>query len=223
MMYTVDSKVNVTVTLANIFKFDVPAFNNPYRAITKRIYKFVDADGKVLVWKTTGFLSVAGKIPEPEKGSVVTISGKVKGFSTYKDEDQVELERVKLIEVVVSVEKPVKVAKVVEIKDTDKVWKMTYKNYKMHYADCEIVPGSFVEGTNNTVATVKVIIPEGRVKKSGVRGQRFAGYEFTNELGEKVVYRAVCESNAEKRVNKENPGHIWNCTHVYFYQVHKIW
>lgn len=85
MMYTVDSKVNVTVTLVNIFKFEVSGFG--YYPTTKRIYKFVDADGKVLFWKTTGFLSVTGKIPEPNKGTVVTISGKVKGFTNYKGED----------------------------------------------------------------------------------------------------------------------------------------
>ena len=228
MTYAVGSKVNVTVTLTNIFKFEVPGFGYYARTTTKRIYKFVDAEGCVLVWKTTGYLSISDKVPEPNKGAVVTISGKVKGFSNYKGEDQTELERVKLVKVVTDTETLVEASKgtknTVEIKDTDKVVEMPYSNYKNHYADCKTVPGSYKIGDGYQPPMIKVIIPEGRMKKSGVRGEHFNGYELINEEGKKVTYCAVSVENAIKRANKEHPGCKWELNHVYWYRsVHRIW
>lgn len=46
---------------------------------------------------------------------------------------------------------------------------MSYRNYKQHYADCEIVKGSYDKGTK----TIEVSVPDGRMKPSGVRGQKF--------------------------------------------------
>ena len=50
--------------------------------------------------------------------------------------------------------------------------RMHYSQYKNHYSDCQTVPGSYDKVTKS----VEVILPEGRVKPSGVRGKRFHGY-----------------------------------------------
>jgi len=76
---------------------------------------------------------------------------------------------------------------------------MPYRQYKQHYADCEIVNGSYDERNK----TIEVIIPEGREKPSGVRGQRFSGYELwaQDSAGKAfhICYRAVSRENAMKQ------------------------
>lgn len=49
------------------------------------------------------------------------------------------------------------------------VERMLYRRYKTSFSDCEIVPGTYDKATK----TIEVEIPEGRMKKSGVRGKRF--------------------------------------------------
>lgn len=78
---------------------------------------------------------------------------------------------------------------------------MLYRRYKQHYADCETVFGSYDRRTK----TIDVLIPEGRLKPSGVRGQSFKYMEFTGT--EKTTGRAVrctikatCLANAIKRL-----------------------
>ena len=71
-------------------------------------------------------------------------------------------------------------------------------NYKEHYADCELLAGSW----NEQERTVGVIVREGRLKNSGVRGRQFADYLFKNGSRCRCVY-AVCEENAWKRIEKE--------------------
>ena len=44
--------------------------------------------------------------------------------------------------------------------------RMLYRRYKTAYADCQTVPGTYDKATK----TIVVIIPEGRMRKSGVRG-----------------------------------------------------
>lgn len=225
MTYAVGSKVTVSAQLVKIIKFEVPGFGYYARTTTKRIYKFVDTDGNVVIWNTTGYLSVPGEIPEPDVDSYVTITGKVKCFSNYKGEDQVELERVKLVSLDAGTahHKTALVADQV-IDPTSSVIRMDYRNYKAHYADCETVKDSFQPGDGYTAPTIKVIIPVGRMKNSGVRGQKFSGYELINEYGEKVTYRAVCVENAIKRANKEYHGYNWKLHHIYNYSdYHKIW
>ena len=65
------------------------------------------------------------------------------------------------------------------------VQRMKYKNYKEHYADCETVPSSYDKGTKS----IEVIIPDGRMKNSGVRGHHFRGYQFDliDSKGEKKI------------------------------------
>lgn len=77
--------------------------------------------------------------------------------------------------------------------------RMHYGQYKSHYADCATVPGSYDKVTR----TVEVILPEGRVKPSGVRGKSFHGYQIGLTMADGshgyCTYRAVCEENAMKK------------------------
>ena len=227
--FEIGSKIEFTATLTGKFSFST-CFGN------QTIYKIVDVSDPetIFVWKTsTGLykntVSEDGSV-KPEgafKNDTVTVKCTVKAFSEYKGEPQIEITRAKLVDVVHAVTKAQLDAKkkeeqVASLAEGDRIIKMDYKRYKNHYSDCETVAGSYVR-YDNGLSDIEVIVRAGRMKNSGVRGQRYAGYEFTNELGEKAVYRAVCESNATKRVNKEKPGHKWECTHVYFYQVHHIW
>lgn len=85
--------------------------------------------------------------------------------------------------------------------------RMRYAQYKKHYADCKTEPGTYDKDTKSIV----VLVPEGRMKPSGVRGQRFHGYQLwlvkpDGKYGF-CTYRAVSEENAMKqhsKVCKEN-------------------
>ena len=82
--------------------------------------------------------------------------------------------------------------------------RMLYRRYKTSFADCETVPGSYDAETK----TIIVLLPAGRMKPSGVRGQSFHYMEFTgveNVTGRKVrcTIKAVCRENAIKRLPKD--------------------
>lgn len=79
---------------------------------------------------------------------------------------------------------------------------MSYRQYKQHYSDCATIQGTYNAGTK----TIDVDVPEGRQKKSGVRGQRFYTYHFIAIYQGKRIrlgYRAVCKENALKQHRKE--------------------
>lgn len=96
----------------------------------------------------------------------------------------------------------------------DFIWRMPYKQYKEHYSDCETVAGSF-ERREFRPCTIEIIVREGRLKASGVRGEHYSGYRLENENGEQVVYRAVKEENAIRRAEKEFGGH-WEVYKIYY-------
>lgn len=77
--------------------------------------------------------------------------------------------------------------------------RMKYSQFKRHYADCTPVPGTY----DKDLKTIEVIVPEGRMKPSGVRGESFHGYEMfmADEAGKvfRACYRAVSEANAMKQ------------------------
>lgn len=78
---------------------------------------------------------------------------------------------------------------------------MLYRRYKQHFADCETVVGSY----DKERKTIEVLLPEGRLKPSGVRGQTFKYMEFhgiENATGRTVrcTIKATCRQNAIKRL-----------------------
>lgn len=232
----IGDKITLDVVLINIYSWIDYSFN--YRGTTKFIYTMQDKDDNTFVWKTGTCISCeTGKDKNgntvwhyPQKNDKIKITGTVKDHSVYKDVEQTVLQRVKVQEFI---EKSVtyqekKAAKQKEqfesLSGEDFIWEMPYKQYKEHYSDCETIYGSYNDHSEEfnrsgirIPATIEVIIREGRLKASGVRGEHFSGYIMENELGQQCTYRAVSEENALKRVSKEFPDHDWKCTRIYTY------
>lgn len=81
---------------------------------------------------------------------------------------------------------------------------MLYRRYKQHFSDCETVAGSY----DKKRKTIEVLLPEGRLKPSGVRGQSYKYMEFTGveiATGRKVrcTIKAISLGNAIKRLPKD--------------------
>ena len=189
------------VKLVNEYCYTINSYSG-YGYEDVHIYKFVDEEDKIYVWKTTNFLQVEGKevgglTPAheifPPVGSVVRIKFTDKGESVYKGEKQIKINRVKCLEIIdraLSSDEKREIKKQEQeasLKGGDFIWEeMPYKQYKEHYSDCETVAGSFHRYQDGT-SYISVIIREGRLKNSGVRGEHYRGWLFTNELGEKVT------------------------------------
>ena len=102
------------------------------------------------------------------------------------------------------------------IGENDLVWTMPYRQYKAHYSDCETIIDSYTEYVNDyghhyeyAPATIKVIIRDGRLKNSGVRGKHFSNYwiEFTlnGDHTHCESFRAVSAENAIEQAKKLHP------------------
>lgn len=78
---------------------------------------------------------------------------------------------------------------------------MKYSSYKKHYSDCKTVSGSY----DSELKTIKVYIPNGRMKPSGVRGERYHYIKCKATDGQRVfeiTYKAITAENAEKQHRK---------------------
>lgn len=194
------------------------------------IYTFTDAEGNTLIWKTSGILGLESinergdcQFDGVRKGDSFKCKATVKEHSEYKGTEQTVLTRLKVESIDhVPTQEELNERKADEqmasITGKDFLWEMPYKQYKEHYSDCETLAGSFhrhdYEG-----ATITVIIREGRLVPSGVRGKHYSGYEFADELGRKVCYRAVSEETAKRRLLKDYPqGAAWECVKIYNYR-----
>lgn len=162
-------------------------------------------DNKVYTWKTTTNLTCGDE--QIERNSVIKITATVKGERTYKGEAQTMLTRVKVNEVI---EQGLTKEEWLELKRQEQLdeavasgaflYETKYSAYKEHYADCDTLINSFNESTR----TVVVIVPEGRMKASGVRGRKFASYLFytTDKKHCRCKY-AVSSENAFKQLARE--------------------
>ena len=79
--------------------------------------------------------------------------------------------------------------------------RMFYGRYKKHFSDCEVVSGSY----DNETKTIIVLIPDGRMKKSGTRGQSyryfiFDGIENGSNRIVQITIKAISVDNAIKRL-----------------------
>ena len=228
-MYEVGKRFELKLTLKGAYEY-TKSFG--WTVSDATIYKFVDDSNNILIWNTT---SVLGIDREDADGNLVfegvnvgdscTIKATIKEFSEYKGEEQVVLNRCKVVSIEHAPKKMTKEEffelkrkeQLDSISDGDFIWNMTYKQFKEHYDDCETLANSFYyEGGK---AYISVIIRNGRLKNSGVRGMHFRGYQFENELGEKITYRAVSEENANKRVVKEYPQFTWECVKIFNYNI----
>lgn len=222
----IGKRLKITASYKKSFEYTDYKFS--YYGTVHFIHTFTDADGNIIVWKSTNCVEWVKDgyyefIPE---GSVVELTGTVKDHSDYKGIEQTVFTRCrfKLLEKVKSKE-DIMAEKAAEqlasLSGKDFIWTMPYKQYKEHYADCETVSGSYdnhedSRGIRHSAATIDVIIREGRLKASGVRGKHFYGFEFTAEDEKRVCYRAVSEENARKQMAKMFPNSEgWKCTKVY--------
>ena len=87
----------------------------------------------------------------------------------------------------------------------ENVVRMLYRQYKKSYADCKTVPGSYDKGNKS----IEVIVPDGRMKPSGTRGQSYEYIWFDGVDVEgkpvRVCIKAVSTENAVKRLAREYP------------------
>ena len=221
---SIGSKVSAEVQLVN--KFEYTDYKFSYYGTTHYTYIMKDAEGNILVWKTTSVLMTWDEAKQDNdvisKGDTMLISGKVKEHSEYKGIKQTVLTRCKF-SLVAHAPDPVEVKReqqMQSLEDGDFIWKMPYRQYKEHYSDCETVAGSFDDYEGKHHATIEVIIRKGRLKNSGVRGEHFKGFLFQSpDRKNGTVYRAVCEENAQKRLLKDHPDRAdWECTKIYDYR-----
>ena len=224
----IGKRIKITATFKKSFEYVDHKFS--YYGTTHYIHSFEDAEGNVIVWKTTAMIDYfeGDKCITVTEGSTVELTGTVKDHSVYKDTEQTILTRckVKLIErakTTDEIEQEKAEAQKASLCEGDYIWEMPYRQYKEHYSDCETIIGSFDRhedrrGIPQGEPTIKVIIRAGRLKKSGVRGEHYKGFEFTTEEGKKVTYRAISEETARKRMKKEYPNSDrWECTRIYRY------
>lgn len=77
--------------------------------------------------------------------------------------------------------------------------RMPYRYYKQRYPDCRTVPGSY----DSSDKTIEVIVPEGRDKPSGVRGEHFHYFRYAAEDEDGTIlrlpYKAITAENAMKQ------------------------
>lgn len=209
---TVGQKILSKVKLINIYEYKDYRFGH---GTTRYIYTMQDVEENVLVWKTTSFMfaDIGERGYIIKKGDTISIKGTVKEHSEYNGTKRTVLTRCKYSLVEKAPVKPTKEEleakkreeQLASLKGKDFIWRMPYKQYKEHYSDCETVAGSY-ECDRHGNKTIKVIIREGRLKNSGVRGKHFTSFSFRLEDNTIVYYKAMCYENAEKRIKKEYPN-----------------
>lgn len=224
----IGKRLTVTVTFKKSFEYQDFKFN--YYGTTHYIHTFEDAEGNILVWKTTSSMSVqldddGCKWHTIGWGDIIQITGTVKDHAEYRGTQQTILTRCKysLIERHITKEERDALKaeeQIASLTGEDFIWEMPYKQYKEHYSDCETLAGSFNNYSYLTTPvppTIKVIIREGRLKNSGVRGEHFYTWYFVSPDGKhRPHYRAVSEENARKQMKKDFPdSEGWECTRIH--------
>ena len=208
----IGSRITTEATLMNIFEYVDYKFS--YSGTTHYTYIMNDFEGNVLIWKTTSSLMFwdeeERKNDVIRKGDIISITGTVKDHNEYQNIKQTVLNRCKISLVSHAptkeeIESQKREEQIATITGNDLVWKMSYKQYKEHYSDCETIIGSFKKSAYEA-PTIEVIIRDGRLKKSGVRGKKFSRYIFESPDGITIAYRAVSEENARKQMKKDFPN-----------------
>ena len=237
MSYIGEIGKRLTITVTYKHRFEYTDYKFSYYGTTHFTHIFEDSEGNTIVWKSTNMVEYIndgsenpkrkGDVEFVTKGSKVELTGSVKEHGSYKDQEQTVVTRCKfkLVERAktdLEIQQEKVEAQNASIGENDLVWEMPYRQYKEHYSDCETIIGSFdrhedSHGNCHGDPTIKVIIREGRLKNSGVRGKHFRTYEFKTDEGKFVRYRAVCEENARKQLKKDFP----NSDSWELYTIHK--
>ena len=205
----VKERLELVVTVVGDYTF-VSSFG--YRETLNHIYTMKDEENNVFVWKTSNDLVIETVTEEgfiemdfAKKGDKIRIKGTVKEHNEYRNEPQTVLTRCKVLAIVeraLTKEEKQELKKqeqLATLTEGDIIYNMKYSQYKKHYADCETLAGSY----DYTDSTIDVIVREGRLKASGVRGKRFSDFLFRHENGAVRCIYAVSFENAWKRLEKE--------------------
>lgn len=240
----VGSRISVEAVYKKAYEYRT---HYTYYGESHSIHVFEDAEGNCIAWNTTGIVSdrkcvnARGDEQTIYYGSKVLITATVKAHSEYKGTKQTTISRprFKVIELGKSPEEIQREKEAAQeqkrkeqlesLSGKDFIWEMPYKQYKEHYSDCETVIDSYDDKTDNRGfrhghPTIKVIIREGRLKNSGVRGKHFHGFEFRSvepdpKSGKPfaITVRAVSEENARKQLAKdpETKVYTWELYTIY--------
>lgn len=226
----IGKRYTLSLTLKGEYSF-TSRFGYPYQQ--NFIYTLEDAEGNIFAWKTTNTMSMDVEHDDgsytPDfvcKGDTATITATVKDHREYKGVQQTILTRCKVISIShIPTQEEINAKRreeqIISLTGKDFVWKMPYRQYKKHYADCETVAGSY----DAEYREIEVIIREGRLAPSGVRGEHYSGYQFLIDGTWHTTYRAVSEENAERRCREEHPeAKSIICDKIYNYQdCHRVW
>jgi len=227
MAMLVGDRIQMDVTLVGDFTFS-KWFG--WKEVETHIYKLEDAEGRVFVWKTTASLGMDSTdkrgnwvFDAVSRNDACTIKATIKGVGEYKGEKQIELQRVKVLSIVHAptreeIRENKRKAQLEAMQEGDILYTTTYAQAKEHYADCEILAGSY----DKRWRTIQVIVPKGRMVNSGVRFKKFSRYvlcppayanvERSADLPVYAVYRAVDEEHALLHHRKEHPEDAdWVC------------
>ena len=211
----VGKRMELSLTLKKTFEFST-TFG--YRPQTMYIYSFEDASGNVFVWKTATAIGMDKEVSLKNgdsriefdfvhNGDSIIVKATIKEHSEYKGIEQTVLSRVPTK---YEINEQRRIEQLETLAEGDFVWHMPYRQYKSHYADCETLANSY----SREDVTIGVIIRNGRLVNSGVRGKHFGGYVFTVD-GKHVSYRAVSWENAEKRCRADFPNSVIESYTVY--------
>lgn len=219
----VGKRYEMTLTLKKRFSFPVTI---GWKTEDMYIYSFEDADSNVYIWKTTASMGMDKEVPIKNgdsrweydfvnNGDTAVVKATVKEHSEYKGIEQTVLSRVTVksishVPTKYEINEQRRIEQLKTLAEGDFVWHMPYRQYKSHYADCETLANSY----SREDATIGVIIRNGRLVNSGVRGKHFGGYVFTVD-GKNVSYRAVSWENAEKRCRADFPDSVIESYTVY--------
>ena len=225
----IGERIKTQVTLTGDYEYQTRYM---WQTQYHHIYTMTDEQDNVLVWKTTSVMGFEAddNWHSINKGDIIKITATVKDHGEYKGQEQTEVQRLKVTERVFKAQTPEEIAEAKRIereakkqeqldsiREGDFIWRMSYKQYKEHYLDCETVIDSFEDDIRRG-KSIEVIIREGRLKASGVRGKHYSGYCLENENGKRCTFRAVSEENALKQARKEFPEHTWECVKIYSYK-----
>ena len=171
MMYEKGMKVRTEVTFIDEVTYGVMPCSY-YDDGVRHIYKFLDREGNLLVWKTSKVLGIERFNEKGEEvfefidlGDKFFLKGSVKGLSTYKYEDQVVITRCEPVGIIekqsMTEEEITEFKKNMQLSKLEKgteVRTITYKEYKGSYNSYETVNGSFVRTDKGCF--IDVIIPK---------------------------------------------------------------
>lgn len=213
----------ITVKVTYVYSAEWKDYNFSYYGTTHYTHIFKGEDGKTYVWKTTNpmeYVDEDGYGASLWLKSEIELTGTVKEVNEYKGEPQTVLTRCKF-KIIRLGKSPTEIAneqwerkqqrkkeQLAGIGENDFIWKMPYRQYKEHYSDCETVIDSYdscedSKGIRHGQPTIDVIIREGRLKASGVRGKHYHTFFFVEKLtGAELSFYAISEETATKQLVK---------------------